>query len=208
LKAVTPLANIEDAVANVERTAKKVLTHPRLGLGADPTKTDLGADPTKTDLGADPTKTDLGADPTKTDLGADPTKTDLGLLSGSMLRGFDNGGSMAKVTSLFRQVGWSLQLLEQAVEKLEGVVQLTLTSPMNGTNGSKSDDYQRRLEEHVKGSFRELADVALNAKLTLGAVLQHPSQGLGPTSQSGLGAAERQQLAMVGGLSPRNLRLL
>jgi hypothetical protein len=207
LKAVTPLANIEDALARVERTAKKVLTHSRLGLGADPTKTDLGADPTKTDLGADPTKTDLGADPTKTDLGDDPTKTDLGLLSVSMLRGFESGGSVAKTTGLFRQVVLSLQMLEQAVGKVEGVVQLVLTSQTNGKNGSKPDDYQRRLEEQLKGSFRELTDVAMNAKLTLGAVLQHPSQGLGPTSQGGLGA-ERQQLAMLGGLSSRNLRLL
>ena len=59
----------------------------------------------------------------------------------------------------------------------------------------------------MEGAFRELTDAAVNAKLTLGAVLQHPSQGLGPT-QGGLGGPERQQIAMVGGLSSRNLRLL
>jgi hypothetical protein len=191
LNAVTPLANIEDALARVERTAKKVLTHSQLGLGGGPMKPDLG--PMKPDLG--PMKPDLG-----------PMKPDLGLLSGSMLRGFDNGAS-TKVTGLFGEVVWSLQLLEQAVGKLEGVVKIVLTSPTNGKNGSKPDDYQRRLEEQLKGSFRELTDVAINAKLTLGAVLQHPSQGLGPTSQSGLGA-ERQQLAILGGLSSQNLQLL
>ena len=203
-KVVTPLANIEDALARVERTTKKVLTNSRLGLGAGPTKPDLGA--TKPDLGA--TKPDLGA--TKPDLGATKpdlgaTKPDLGLLLGSML--FDNGGSMAKVTGLFREVVVSLQLVEEAVGKLEGIVHLVLTSPTNGINGSKPKDFQRRVEEQVEGAFRELTDAAVNAKLTLGAVLQHPSQGLGPT-QGGLGGPERQQIAMVGGLSSRNLRLL
>jgi hypothetical protein len=206
LKAVMPLANIEDALARVEKTTKRVLTDSRLGLGATPPKPDLGATPPKPDLGATPPKPDLGATPPKPDLGATPPKPDLGLLSVSMLTGFDNGASTL-VTGLFGQVVWSLQLLEQAVGKLEGVVQLVLTSPTNGMNGSMPDDYQRRLEEQLKGSFREVTDVAINAKLTLGAVLRHPSQGIGPTSQSGLGA-ERQQLAMLGGLSSRNLSLL
>ena len=88
-----------------------------------------------------------------------------------MLEGFDN-----EVTDLFAQVVWSLQLLEQAVEKLEGVVQVVLTSPTNASNGLNPDDYQRRLKEHLKSSFRELTDAAINAKLTLGAVLRHPSR--------------------------------
>ena len=56
VKALIPLANIEDAVASVERTARKVLTHSQLGLGSGRTKPDLGR--TKPDLvGAKP---DLG----------------------------------------------------------------------------------------------------------------------------------------------------
>jgi len=208
VKAVAPLANIEDALARVERTAKKVLTHSRLGLGAGTTKPDLGAGGTKPDLGAGTTKPDLGAGGTKPDLGAGGTKPDLGLLSGSLMRGFENGTSMVStVAGLFGHVAWSLQLLEEAVGKLEGVVQVVLTSPTNGSNGSgASSDYQRRLEEQLAGAFRELADAAINAKQTLGAVIRHPSHGLGP--QDGLGGAERQQLAMFGGLSPRNLQLL
>jgi hypothetical protein len=208
LKAVMPLANVEDAVARVEKTAKKVLTHSRLGLGGAPTKPDLGRDTTKPDLGGAPTKPDLGRDTTKPDLGGAPTKPDLGLLAGSMLIPYDNGASTATtVTGLFREIVWSLQLLEEAVGKLEGVVQFVLTSPTNGTNGSKPDDYQRRLQDQLRGAFRELVDVATNAKLTLGAVLRHPSHGLGPTSHGGLGA-ERQQLAIFGGLSSQNLQLL
>jgi hypothetical protein len=208
LKAVPALANIEDAVATVEKTAKKVLTHSRLGLGGGTTKPDLGGGTTKPDLGGGTTKPDLGGGTTKPDLGGGTTKPDLGLLVGSLLIGFDNGASMATtVTGLFREVVWSLQLLEQAVGKLEGVVRFALTRPTNGMNGSTRDDYQRRLEEQLAGAFREVTDVAINAKLTLGGVLRHPSQGLGPTSQSGLGA-ERQQLAIFGGLSSQNLQLL
>ena len=73
----------------------------------------------------------------------------------------------------------------------------------------KPKDFQRRVEEQVEGAFRELTDAAVNAKLTLGAVLQHPLPGFGPdTGGLARGAPERQQIAMVGGLSSRNLRLL
>lgn len=196
-EAVTQLANIEDAVARLEKTTRKVLTNSRLGLGAAPPKPEMGAP--KPEMGAP--KPEMGAP--KPEMGA--PKPEMGLLSGSML--FDNAGSMAKVIGLFREVVLSLQLVEEAVGKLEGVVQIVLTSPTNVSNGSKPGDYQRRLGEQVKGAFRDVTDAAVYAKLTLGAVLQHPSQGLGPT-QGGLGGAERQQLAMFGGLSSRNLRLL
>jgi hypothetical protein len=192
MKAVLPLANIEDAVANFERTAKKVLTHSRLGLGG--TKPDMGG--TKPDMGA--TKPDMGG--TKPDMGG--TKPDMGLSSGLELGEFDNG-----VTGLFRQVVSSLQRLEEAVRKLERDVQLALiSSPTNGVNASELEDFELRLRKQLKGSFRELTDVAVNAKLTLGAALRHPSEGLGPAE--GLGADERQQLAIFGGLSSRNLQLL
>ena len=47
-----------------------------------------------------------------------------------------------------------------------------------------------------------------NAKLTAVSVLADPARGLGPGAQRGQGSLSRQQLAMAGGLSPRNLRLL
>ena len=199
MKAVLPLANIEDAVANFERTAKKVLTHSRLGLGGTKpdmggTKPDMGG--TKPDMGG--TKPDMGG--TKPDMGG--TKPDMGLSSGLDLGEFDNG-----VTGLFKQVVSSLQRLEEAVMKLERDVKLALmSSPKNGVNASELKDFELRLREQLKGSFRELTDVAVNAKLTLGAALRHPSEGLGPAE--GLGADERQQLAIFAGLSSRNLQLL
>lgn len=202
--AVTPLANIEDELANVERTARKVLTHSRLGLGGGAAKSDLGkADLGKADLGkADLGKADLG----KADLGkADLGKADLGLLS--VFGGSDNGTSIeTTVAGLFRQVAVSLQMLEQAVGKLEGVAHGVLTNAATAHNGSEPDDYERRLINQLKGAFQEVVEVANSAKQTLGAVLRHPSHGLGP--QSALGPADRQQLAIAGGLSSRNLQLL
>ena len=57
-------------------------------------------------------------------------------------------------------------------------------------------------------SFRGLQEMVTNAKLTAVSVLADPARGLGPGAQRGQGSLSRQQLAMAGGLSPRNLRLL
>ena len=199
VEAVMPLSMIEQELGRVERTAREVLTHSRLGLGGGAAKPDLGkADLGKADLG----KADLG----KADLGkADLGKADLGLLS--IFGGFDNGASMeTTVAGLFRQVAVSLNILEQAVGKLEGVAHGVLTSAATANNGSRPPDYQERLTEQLNSAFGEVAEVANSAKQTLGAVLRHPSHGLGP--QSGLSSADRQQLAVFGGLSSRNLQLL
>ena len=80
-----------------------------------------------------------------------------------------------------------------------------LTGPING---SKDDEYRRRTAEQMNQSFRGLQEMVTNAKLTAVSVLADPARGLGPGAQRGQGSLSRQQLAMAGGLSPRNLRLL
>ena len=209
------LAKLEDALANVERTAKRVMTHASLGLGADPIgKPGLGADPIgKPGLGADPIgKPGLGADPIgKPGLGADPIgKPGLGLLPWLVPanRGYvSSPGDATSVVELYGQVAWSLQLIEEAVARLENVLQPVMTGPADGLRADAV--YRQRVTEQVRSSFRELTEVTTNAKQIALQVLAHPAYGVGPSPQSELGGgAGRQQLAVMGGLSPRLLRLL
>jgi Clostripain family len=207
------LANLEGALGNLERTAKKVMTHASLGLGADDPggKPGLGADDPggKPGLGAD----DPGGKP---GLGADDPggKPGLGIFP-SMARGdrgylslLANGGS--SVAQLYGQVAWSLQLIEDAVARLENSLQAIVIGPASAFPGDEK--YQKhvsaQVSEQVESSFRELTEVTTNAKRTAFRVLAHPAHGLGPTPGGGLGRGSRQQLATVGGLSPRVLRLL
>ena len=116
LEFVRPFAKLEEALANVERTVKKVTTHARLGLGGEPPKADLGAEPPKADLGAEPPKADMGAEPPKADMGAEPPKADLGLFP--WLFDGDGGFPSARqatsdVTAFYAQVARSLQLVEE-----------------------------------------------------------------------------------------------
>jgi len=217
--AADSLARLEGAVSNVERTAKRVMTHASLGLGdsGDPGgKPGLGADPGgKPGLGADPGgKPGLGADPGgKPGLGGgsgDPGgKPGLGILPSFIRadRGYvsaRNGGST--IAERYAEVAWSLQLIEGAVARLENVLQTIVTGPSDSSHNEP--EYRLRVTEQVMSSFRELNEVSTNAKRTAIGVLADPNYGLGPTRQGGLGGPDRRQLATVGGLSSRVLRLL
>lgn len=217
--AADSLARLEGAVSNVERTAKRVMTHASLGLGdsGDPSgKPGLGADPGgKPGLGADPGgKPGLGADPGgKPGLGGDsgdPSgKPGLGILPSFIRadRGYvsaRNGGST--IAERYAEVAWSLQLIEGAVARLENVLQTIVTGPSDSSHNEP--DYRVRVIEQVMSSFRELNEVSTNAKRTAFGVLADSNYGLGPTRQGGLGGPDRRQLATVGGLSSRVLRLL
>ena len=197
------LAALEGALGNLERTAKKVLTHASLGLGADDPggKPGLGADDPggKPGLGAD----DPGGKP---GLGADDPggKPGLGIFASIYLPFLANGGS--SVAQLYGQVAWSLQLIEDAVSRLENSLQAVVIGPASLL--PVDEKYQKHVSEQLESSFRELTEVTTNARRTAFRVLAHPAHGLGPTPAGGLGRAGRQQLATVGGLSPRVLRLL
>jgi len=222
LQMVAPLAELEDALANVERITKRVLTDRKFGLGAGdepPFKTGMGAGdepPFKTGMGAGdepPFKTGMGAGdepPFKTGMGTGdepPIKTGMGILP--WLDAADMGigaftNPIRTVAGLYRQVAQALQLSEEAVAKIEGLVRSLLA------NGSIPQDveYKQRGIEQVQRSFRELKEMVAQAKRTTGWVLTHPAYGLGPSPQTAQGTVPREQLAMVGGLSSRVLRLM
>jgi hypothetical protein len=202
LHAVAPLAKLEDALADVERTVKRVMTHPSLGLGElkpdlGELKPDLGE--LKPDLGE--LKPDLGE--LKPDLGE--LKPDLGLFSSTASAVYATSDGTRGVTEVYRQVAWSLQLLENGVAKIESDIRAALRASING---SKNSDFSRRRTEQLQQSFRALHELVSNAKATAGSVLSDPEFGLGPTPQRALRAPGRQHLAIAGGLSSQFLRLL
>jgi len=111
---------------------------------------------------------------------------------------------------MYAQVAWSLQLIEDAVSRLENSLQAVVIGPASAL--PVDEKYQKhvseQVSEQVESSFRELIEVTTNAKRTAFRVLADSAHGLGPTPGGGLGRGSRQQLATVGGLSPRVLRLL
>jgi len=209
LNSVTPLTNLEDALAYVEKTTKQVMTHARLGLGGDDFKGDLGGDDFKGDLGGDDFKGDLGGDDFKGDLGGDDFKGDLGVLSALTAAAGTTGvapsSETAAVAGMFQQVSSSLKLLEDAVATIENDL---VSATSNSISGAGNDEYQRRATAQLDQSFRDLQEMIANAKLTVFRVLSHPANGLGPTVPAGSSTVTRQQLAIAGGLSSRKLRLL
>ncbi len=208
LKFVQPFAELEEALAHVERTVKRVTTHARLGLGGEPPKADLGGEPPKADLGGEPPKADLGGEPPKADLGGEPPKADLGLFpwlfDGDA--GFQSGREATNVTAFFGQVARSLRLVEGAVARAEHDIRAAVRNEPNGSN--PEDPYKRLTTAAMKQSFRDLHEVVSSAKRTIISVLSDPGNGLGPPPQLPERMVSRQQLAIAGGLSSRELRLL
>jgi len=201
---VAALAKLEDALASLEKTLKRVMTNARFGLGDDQIKFDLGDDQIKFDLGDDQIKFDLGDDQIKFDLGDDQIKFDLGMVRGAASTARAANGT-AVVAEMFRQVAWSLKLMEEAVAKIEGDIQSALSG---STLGAESDEYQRLMREQLDQSFRGLREMIANARSTVFSILAHPADGLGPSTQTASRIPTRQQLATAGGLSSRNLQLL
>jgi hypothetical protein len=213
------LADLEEALANVERTTKRVLTHSTLGLGPGDLKSGLGPGDLKSGLGPGDLKSGLGPGDLKSGLGPGDLKSGLG--PGDLKSGLGNlpwliaqnvnGASASDATrdvaELYGQVAWSLQVSEGALAKLENVVRAVLTGPMYDLN-SEDNEYRERAAEQVEQSFRAMAEMVANARQTAGLVLAHPTYGLGPGLQSGLGTQDRELLAVAGGLSPRLLQLL
>jgi hypothetical protein len=201
------LEKLEDALANVERTAKRVTTHASLGLGVP--KDDLGVP--KDDLGVP--KDDLGVP--KDDLGVPKDdlgvpKDDLGLLAALFAadghQASASNGNLS-VTDLYRLIALSLQLVEGALGRTEDAVRAVLTSSALGRS-QVDQKYRQRVTEQLKGSFQEVQEAMTNAMRTAGEVLANPANGLGPTPQSRGGTISRHQLAIIGGLSSQTLRLL
>jgi Clostripain family len=196
------LAKLEDALGHVERTVKKVLTNGRLGLGdVDPdVKPGGGLGPGDPDvkpgggLGAD-------VDPDVKPGGG------LGLLP--VFVGADTGasvGAATRIAQMYEHAARSLLVLEEAVGALENLLAAAYSS--STLQASDQDQFHKRIEKHVNQSFKEVIELVANAKQVIRWVLSHPSYGLGPGTEPGLGVASRRQLALAGGFSGRFLRLL
>jgi hypothetical protein len=196
----TSLEKLEDALADVERTVKKVLTNSTLGLGDEGVKVRLGDEGVKVRLG------DEGV---KVRLGDEGVKVRLGILAGLLSTDHDGQEQLSEmtVTELFRQASISLKLIEGAITRIEDAIRSFLASAPLGNNG-KASEFRRRAIEHVEMSFRELSGIVTNSKQTIALVLAHPSHGLGPTPDRSVVVADRRRLALAGGLSSQNLSLL
>ncbi len=222
LRVVTQsLSELEEALARVEKVTRRVLTHARLGLGAPDVKFGLGAPDVKFGLGAPDVKFGLGAPDVKFGLGAPDVKFGLGApdvkfglgapdvkfglgsvpwLVATGADGVAVPSEAGTVAGLYSRVARSLQLLEESLAKVEN---LALASDIYHANGNR-----QQLLDRIARAFREFEELLAHAKQTARWVLAHPTYGLGPGPQHGLGSAERLELAAAGGFSSLNLRLL
>lgn len=198
------LANLEQALGEAERTARRVLTHSRLGLGDDPDSKPgvLGDDPDSKPgvLGDDPDSKPgvLGDDP-------DSKPGVLGLLSGLNVPDIGRSRSTRGVNGLvvmYAQVASSLRLLEDSVGRLEQTVRSALT--MSAADPGVRDLVSKQTER----ALREVDEMIDSAKLVTRGVMVDPADGLGPGVQSFNRGMGREQMAIAGGLSSRYLRLL
>ena len=207
--AAVSLAALEDALASVEKTTRRVLTNGRLGLG----DVDVDPDPKP---GGGLGDVDVDPDPKPggglgdVDVDPDPKPGGgLGFLAQS------NGVGRIPLPSgtggaaeLFRHAALSLEALEHSVANVENVVATVLTNPTNGWKVRDEPEFRRRVHAHVSQSFSELMEQAAASELTIRHVVAHPAQGLGPGRQPGLGSEVRRRLALASGLSRRTLRML
>ena len=212
---------LETAVANAERTLRKVVTNGsfglgpltgpggmslKLGLGTDP-KPGLGTDP-KPGLGTDPKPGLLEVDPKPGLLEVDPkpgfldTDPKPGLLDTDPKPGLRElifgGASSAMVGSveLFALIATSLRGIEDALAALEAAI---LSADASVRQVRQKDNARRAL-----ANFKEQLASAREATFW---VVRHPTLGLGPGS-IGLTSRGRQYLASRAGFTTRHLRLL
>jgi hypothetical protein len=192
----TPFASlkrIEQAVKSIERAAQRTLTHDTFGLGPGAGfdgKPKLGLPAGKQGLGEGKAKLGEG----KAKLGEGKAKlgngADLAFLT------TDGPSAAATVIELFGLVAQSFVELENAVESMEQ----TAVEGLAGLN------HQGTAKTRLDRTFRIVSDASAEARLSLRQVLAHPLYGIGPGMD--LGAAERRQLARIGGFHSRTLKLL
>ena len=208
--AVDFLVRVEKAVREVERAARKGLTHARLGLGpVAPDRFAFAEDPKPGGPGhgfADEDPKPGG--PGHGFVGEDPKPGGPG--HGS--NGFQGGArdlrvdlAFARVVELFGQAGQSLRQVEDATLELENIARATLSSA-RGQHLSRTEVLEAAAGE-IRRGLELLEEASKNARRILRGVFSHPVYGLGPGSDA-IGLEERQALANAGGLSKRNLRLL
>ena len=205
---VDALAALEQALGNTERTVKRVLTNPTLGLGDNPDVKPgvLGADNPDVKPGV------LGADNPDVKPGVlgidnpDVKPGVLGLAPWLAAPGLSRTGSaVATLIDMYREVAYALRMVEESVGKLETVLRTTMFS----NHADRTDpDFLAQSRVQIDQALREVKDVIENAKHTTRGVVVDPAEGLGPGMLPGRHGAGRQQLALAGGLSSKYLRLM
>jgi Clostripain family len=196
------LAGLEDALATVERTTRRVLTNSRLGLG------DVEPDPKPSvvlgDVEPDPKPSvvlgDVEPDPKPSVVLGD------GAANGGIGVPLPSGTRAA--AELFSQAAASLSMLERALSHLESVVSAVLVDPANGWAVAKEDEFRDRIRRHVDQAFGEMREQVRASRVMLRHIVTDPGQGLGPGRQPGLLGDVRERLALAAGFSRRTLKLL
>lgn len=124
----------------------------------------------------------------------------------------DGGGNdlrldraFARVIGLFREVGDSLQQLEQATVNLETTTREQVLD-LPGVQAMYPDAPDIAAAE-INARLRVLGEASTSARRIVRRVVSHPVYGLGPGA-GGVGLDERQALAAAGGIDRRHLRLL
>lgn len=202
------LEALERTLGSAERTVKRVLTNPRLGLGDDPDVKPgvLGADDPDVKpgvLGVDDPDVKPGV------LGADDPDVKPGVLglapwlaAPGTTRSVPMGPSLV---TMYREVARSLRMVEESVGKLETVLR---TAMFTDRTDRTDADFIKQVKIEIGQALREVKEVIDNAKHTTRGVVVDPAEGLGPGVHSGRRGIGRQQLALAGGLSSKYLRLL
>jgi hypothetical protein len=113
--------------------------------------------------------------------------------------------ALARVADLFRQVGDSLQRLEQVTANTENVSRALLADPVAAEEGTAS--LYDAAAHGIERAFDRLQEAAANVRRTGRRVLAHPVYGVGP-GEGILTLDTRQELATIGGLDKRSLRLM
>ena len=207
--AVDRLRTIERALGATEQVIRRALTHVRFGLGPfSPNK--LVATGAIAGMGGGDTKPGSGGGDTKPGSGGGDTKPGSGNVS-SLLRPASSTGdlradlALTRVADLFGQVGASLISLETAAAGLETVARAMLVvSPIPMPDPR---DAARATAQEIDQAFQVLETASSDTRLTLRRVLAHPVYGLGPGEEP-LSIDIREELALSGGLSRRNLKLM
>jgi hypothetical protein len=197
------LRQLEDALEKAEKTLRRVVTHATLGLGDsnDPGLKPGGGLGDSNDPGLKPG----GGLGDSNDPGLKPGGGLGGVLPRLFATGDDTGTSSETkiLAGMYREIASTLYELEDTVTRLENAA---LPNGAYAVAAAETDAEQTT--EEVERSFRELDDALASATETSSWILRHPTYGLGPGRDPGLGSAARQQLASAGGLGPKFLRLL
>ncbi len=113
---------------------------------------------------------------------------------------------MLCVTVMFRALGTGLSTLEEALSNIE-VAAAACLQPGFGSLLPRDDDYRTAMRQNFDRLFTIAADAAMVVRQTAREVMQHPVYGLG-SGPEGFGQPERNELAIVAGLSAGQLLLL